>query len=146
MSRAIIYCEKCGKIIPPGEDTRRKAIVGEYMGVCPACVAALAPGEREEVESKLLGRPPPKRRAPRLRASQRTEGRTATRLAGSRTRTALIIAGVAAGGLVAVAIAAALAPGPPRSGPGKREASPAHANDRAVGTSARCIGASPEAP
>ncbi len=34
MSKAIIYCEKCGKIVPPGEIDRGKAMVFESVGIC----------------------------------------------------------------------------------------------------------------
>ena len=55
MAQAIIYCDRCGKIIPPSEIGRGRAIVSETSGLCPSCAASLSPEEREELRRRLSG-------------------------------------------------------------------------------------------
>jgi hypothetical protein len=58
MPQAIIYCDRCGKIIPPGEQGRGQAIVGDEGGICPSCAATLTPEQRDELRLKLTGQAP----------------------------------------------------------------------------------------
>jgi len=112
MSKAIIYCEKCGKIIPPSEIDRGKAMVFENVGVCPDCAAALSPAERKEIVRKFSGElasAPAAGRgnaaaARKPRAPQRTEGAPARRLAGRRSHTGITVAVIAAVALVGVGV------------------------------------------
>ena len=39
MLHSIVYCDRCGKMIPPDDVTLGQAIVGDVSGVCPSCVA-----------------------------------------------------------------------------------------------------------
>ncbi|MHC4201026.1 MAG: LamG-like jellyroll fold domain-containing protein, partial [Planctomycetota bacterium] len=110
---AIIYCEKCGKIIPPSEIDRGKAMVFEHAGICPDCAASLSPAERKEITRKLSGPPasaPGTGRAKtatarKPRAPQRTEGAPARRLAGRPSHTGITVAVIAAAALAGLAVA-----------------------------------------
>ncbi|MHC4504724.1 MAG: hypothetical protein ACYTFI_15575, partial [Planctomycetota bacterium] len=110
--KAIVYCEKCGKIIPPSEVERGKAMVVENVGVCPECVASLSPAERKEITRRFSGEPAPGAAAGRgkaaaarkPRAPQRPEGERARRPAGRGSHTGVTVAVIAAAALAGVAV------------------------------------------
>jgi len=64
MANAIIYCDRCGMMIPPSGIRGGSAIVGDTVGICPACVAEFSDEERETFRRKLMGEPEPKPRRP----------------------------------------------------------------------------------
>ncbi|MHC4504215.1 MAG: LamG-like jellyroll fold domain-containing protein, partial [Planctomycetota bacterium] len=121
MAQAIIYCDRCGKIIPPSEIGRGRAIVGETAGLCPECVAGISPEEREELRRRLSGeaaaatapQAPARARAPSSRVLRRAEDAEGLpEPAGQpRSHTGLVVAGLAAGVLGGVAIAVLIAGG-----------------------------------
>ncbi|MHC4201796.1 MAG: tetratricopeptide repeat protein, partial [Planctomycetota bacterium] len=117
MTQAIIYCERCGKIIPPSEIGGGKAIVGENAGVCPGCASQLPAKEIEEIRRKLSGEPEPE---PRAAAAGGASGRRSSARPGQRradpasaraepaaapsSLSGLAIAGMVAGVLVGLAV------------------------------------------
>ena len=67
MPSTIVYCEKCGKLIPPSEVARNKAVVFGDGGVCPDCVSGMSPAELRQIRARFPGpptSPQPPRRAP----------------------------------------------------------------------------------
>ncbi|MHC4250416.1 MAG: LamG domain-containing protein, partial [Planctomycetota bacterium] len=123
MPQAIIYCDRCGKIIPPGEHGRGQAIVSDDGGICPSCVATLTPEQRDELRLKLTGQapavqPPQPPRSSRTTAKRR---RTSTRTtavpqpapdAGGGHGKHIAIVGAVAGVIVGIAVALLVASGP----------------------------------
>ncbi|MHC5054093.1 MAG: hypothetical protein ACYTKD_05175, partial [Planctomycetota bacterium] len=59
MPKAIVYCEKCGKLIPPSEIDRGRAVVFGEGGVCAECVSSMPPAELREIRSRFPGLPGP---------------------------------------------------------------------------------------
>ncbi|MHC4251872.1 MAG: hypothetical protein ACYS9X_22360, partial [Planctomycetota bacterium] len=55
MPKAIVYCEKCGKLIPPSEIDRGRAVVFGEGGVCAECVSTMPPAELREIRSRFPG-------------------------------------------------------------------------------------------
>lgn len=51
--QAIIYCDKCGRIVPPSEVKRGQALLAGGTSLCGTCLASLPAQERE----RLAGRP-----------------------------------------------------------------------------------------
>lgn len=144
MSRAIIYCDRCGKIILQSEQTGGRAIIGENFGICPGCAGGLPPAERKEITRKLSGEPEPKPprpksavrqpsaaraasgktvRAKRSPPSRRGEVRGAAPALSPKPRSGagIAVAGITAGVLAGAVIIAFLAGGPSRR-PGGRTA------------------------
>ena len=68
MPSTIVYCEKCGKLIPPSEVARNKAVVFGDGGVCPDCVSGMTPAELRQIRSRFPNAPtspsPPRRAGP----------------------------------------------------------------------------------
>ncbi|MHC4252070.1 MAG: hypothetical protein ACYS9X_23370 [Planctomycetota bacterium] len=58
MPQAIVYCDRCGKIISPGDISRGQALVGDEGGVCPTCAALLTPEQRDALRTRLTGEMP----------------------------------------------------------------------------------------
>ena len=116
MTQAIIYCERCGNIIPPSEIGGGKAIVGENAGICSACASNLPAKEREEIRRKLSGETEPEARAataagatgrrisarPGPRGAESASARAGPAAAPS-SHSGLAIAGLTAGVLVGLA-------------------------------------------
>jgi len=124
MPQAIVYCDRCGKMIPPGEISRGQALVGDEGGVCSSCAAQLPPDQRRALAVKLTGEmpsaaPPAPRAGPGRtsrvappRSTRRISARsTGTRLApvedeerggGSGVAVVIVVVGIVAG--VAIAL------------------------------------------
>jgi len=127
MADAIIYCDRCGRMIQPAELSRGQAIATGRVAICSSCAAGLAPEERAALAamarsartrtpvpartpSARLGVPPPAAGAVPVRPrTPAPSGRPSARAAepgpgrGSATL-ALAAAGVAAGVAVGVAV------------------------------------------
>ena len=58
MPQAIVYCDRCGKIISPGDISRGQALVGDEGGVCPSCAALLTQEQRDALRVRLTGEIP----------------------------------------------------------------------------------------
>jgi hypothetical protein len=133
VAQTIIYCEKCGKIVPPSEIDGGKAIVLENVGVCPQCVASLSSAEREEISRRFSPEPGPApgpgrsttSTARKARPSQRTEGAPAAQGSGRSLAVAGVVAGVLAGAAIAVVFVTGRT-GPPPGSPGEPVARGAH--------------------
>ncbi|MHC4200253.1 MAG: hypothetical protein ACYSU0_09700, partial [Planctomycetota bacterium] len=135
MSRAIIYCERCGKLILQSEQDGGHAAVGETIGVCPACMDGLKASEREKVKRRLSAKPAAKRAATPVpgairsktttttkpRPSGRAESESTKRTARPRSRTGLYVSVVAAAGLAGVCMALLVTSGD-RETPGETSA------------------------
>jgi hypothetical protein len=123
VAQTIIYCEKCGKIVPPSEVDGGAAMVFENVGVCPQCVAALSSAEREEISRRFSPEPGPApgpgrsttSTARKARPSQRTEGTPAAQGSGSSLAIAGVVAGVLAGAAIAVVFVTGRTAPPPGS-------------------------------
>jgi len=79
MPQAIVYCDRCGKMIPPGEISRGQALVGDEGGVCSSCAAQLPPEQRRALDAKLTGEKPSAGPSATRGASSRTSPRTSPR-------------------------------------------------------------------
>jgi len=123
MAQAIIYCDRCGKIIPPSEIPRGTAIVSGEVGICPQCVQNLPADERDALRRRVSGEVEPARQR---RAGSAATGRTPQRASpgrststrttrrggvegapakGGRTGMGIAVAGIAAGALAGIAFA-----------------------------------------
>ncbi len=58
MPQAIVYCDRCNRIVPPAEQARGEAIIGDGGGICASCAANLSPELRAEFHTKLTGNAP----------------------------------------------------------------------------------------
>ncbi|MHC4502129.1 MAG: putative Ig domain-containing protein, partial [Planctomycetota bacterium] len=82
MARAIVYCDMCGKIIPPAGPDRIHAIVGDTSGVCQECAGKLTPEQCEVLRQRLGGEaaPPPPAGRPAVPPGPRTPTRQSRRI------------------------------------------------------------------
>jgi len=124
MAEAIVYCDRCGRMINPAEFRSGRAVVGPTMAVCPSCAEALSPEERAALRTAGAPRPraTPAARgggSARLDATQpRDSARKSARFAEAEqqprsSKGVLVIGGVLVG-LLAGAAAAVLLVGKPK--------------------------------
>ena len=53
MPSAIVYCDRCAKLIPPSELGQGQALVLEKGALCAACAAALTPEQRADLARRI---------------------------------------------------------------------------------------------
>jgi len=116
MADAIVYCDRCGRLVPPSDLERGAALRTPTAALCVACTSALGPAERAALERVELVAAPagmgpsgPARRTPAPRPSPRSARAVAPK---SAPRAGLILAlgggfGLGIGVVAAVAIVGA---------------------------------------
>ncbi|MHC4251085.1 MAG: formylglycine-generating enzyme family protein, partial [Planctomycetota bacterium] len=112
MSRAAVYCDRCARLIPPGQIA--DAVVTDETALCATCAAALTPEERAAFtapadapgpspEERPGGRP--KASAGRRRRAKARTARGVSHAPAARVNPQAIVPLAAAGVLVVVALA-----------------------------------------
>ena len=74
MADAILYCDKCGHIIPPSE--KSTALIGATVAICASCARGLSEDERARIRGDVrhaARRPTPR---PRSESSVRRSARS----------------------------------------------------------------------
>ena len=126
MPDAIIYCDRCGHIIPPSEAQGGKVVIGKDIAICSNCASALTPEQRASILGAGRKTPSPRRSTPAPRRKTPRPGTTpSSRRVATATgsqppvgaRNVLLVAGLAAGVLAGIAVALLMA----RSGTDARE-------------------------
>ncbi|MHC4251280.1 MAG: MCP four helix bundle domain-containing protein, partial [Planctomycetota bacterium] len=138
MPTAIIYCEKCGKLIPPSDVDRSKAVVFGDAGVCSQCISSMAPAELRQIRSRFPGSSAPAPGAGRggaatARGPHPTQRSAAAGAGGTvrrRSSTGIVVVAFAVAALVGVAITL-LYGSRPATSPGKGPDGKAAAGPRA---------------
>ncbi|MHC4198443.1 MAG: hypothetical protein ACYSU0_00430 [Planctomycetota bacterium] len=131
MARAVVYCDRCGNLVAPGDVDAGNALVGDAGAICSGCLNALSPDERDATEARLFGaggapaeavRAALPRRAARSSAgSQRSRtqaARSPTKAGGLGSQGKVFIA-ASAGGLVLGVVVVVLLRSGGGEGPGR---------------------------
>ena len=129
MGTTILYCDRCGRIIPPSEADGEKVVVSEVVTVCSSCLETMSENERAELRARVgpdPEPPPPSRRPPTGASHRRTEPHArAHPAAPGGNRTALVVVGSLAGVLAGVAVAVVAVSGGDEQPPPARPYAPA---------------------
>lgn len=128
MARDVVYCDRCGNLVAPGDVDAGNALVGDAGAICSGCLNALPPDERDATEARLFGAgvapAAPTRAASKRRAARSSGGSQRSRTQAARSPTKAgrlgsqgkVFAAASAGGLVLGVIVVVLL----RSGGGER--------------------------
>ena len=71
MKDAILYCDRCGRIILPSAIAGGTAIASEATSLCPTCAEGLTPEQREEMKTQAGAPEPPTPAGPKRKTSPR---------------------------------------------------------------------------
>jgi len=109
----ILYCDCCGRMILPSATANGKAVVTAVKSLCPECLRALRPEERDELRAASasrratpITRPLQAVRAPQPRKSDRVSDAEGSRspLSSKLALVAIVISGVLAGTAVGLLV------------------------------------------
>jgi hypothetical protein len=60
VAQAIVYCDRCGKLVPPGDVSRGSGIFTANTSICNACAEMLTPEQRAILSGRRPPQPDPK--------------------------------------------------------------------------------------
>jgi len=113
VAEAIVYCDACGKMIPPSELARGGGYVSGATALCATCLGKLSPEQRAQLELARGQGAAAAGQVPARRTPRPTERAKATAPPARSPRVVLVFAGLAAGLLVGGAVAVVVT-SPPR--------------------------------